>query len=177
MTFHPTYVSIQIEKTQFIQGKNHARLLSLLITKGTIIHWHHLVHFRVVHVISKTSPSFGVRKEAQPLHSPETLSFRRSQQATVESLASSASLAPCAQNQNKKIPTYFSNMFIQEKGWRAGARGLEAGGGGRVRACGRSPPHIQVLGPRPASAIVHRPPWGLIPCQSGQRCSRGDRPA
>ena len=105
-------------------GKNHARPLSLLLTKGTVIPWHHLVHLGVVHVISKTSPSLLVcrsRSErrsspcVQP--SPETLSFRSSQQATVEPLTSSASLAPCAQNKNKKIPTYFSNMFIQEKGW------------------------------------------------------------
>lgn len=68
---------------------------------------------------------------AQP--SPETLSFRSSQQATVEPLTSSASLAPCAQNQNKKIPTYFSNMFIQEKGW---SERLKLGGCGAGGACG-----------------------------------------
>lgn len=107
----------------------------------------------------------GLLKEVQPLPSPETLSVKSSQQATVESPTSSASPTPCAQNQNKKIPTYFSNMLIQEKGWRVGARGWEGPGpreGPRAPAAraasGRIPRRIQVSGPRPSQAFVRRPP-------------------
>lgn len=117
---------------------------------------------------------------AQP--SPETLSFRSSQQATVEPLTSSASLAPCAQNQNKKIPTYFSNMFIQEKGWSERLKPGGCGAGGRVVPAARcsllaQPTSHPGVGPQTHFGHCSPPPCGLIPCQSGQRCSRGDRPA
>ena len=68
MTFHPTYVSTQIEKNQFIQGKNHARALSLLLTKGTIIPWHHLVQSGPCH-LKNVSLTLGL-SESGPKGSP-----------------------------------------------------------------------------------------------------------
>lgn len=130
--------------------------------------------------------------------SHETLSCRSSQRGrevgegrgwgiwggrgTAEFLTSSVSLAPKPRTKTKKqIPTYFFFKHVyQEEGWQA--RGPARGGRGSEGASrslwDRGQPPVQVLGLKPTHSGHCLPPSrGLIPCQSRQRCSRGDRPA
>ena len=129
------------QKKLFIQGKNHARLLSLLITKGTIISWHHLVHFRVVHVISKTSPSLLVCRSRGPKGGPAP-AFSRPRKPFLLGAPSRRLLnpwhlllpwPPVHRTKIKKSRPIFQTCLSKRKG---GERAPEAGRLAEGGACG-----------------------------------------
>ena len=96
-------------------------------------------------------------------------SVKNSQQAAVEFLTSSASLASQAQNENKKNPDlFFKHVYPRERVARPGR--CEEWKGQLRRVSGAvfprsvawppdcTQPHLQVFGLKPAAAIVYRPP-------------------